>query len=229
MTFDLANFSSHCDWSPTWSVRPPKYKVIITDNPWSFDDKLTMSDVDRGAEANYATMSTEEIAALPVQEVVDREGAILAMWCPSTHLVEGLHIMQAWGFELKGTFIWVKITKDGWVPDAGDEDLLSYHGSLLGGGLSFYMGRYFRQCHELALIGTCGRVKVSSRSERSVCLAYNEGHSIKPYTLHERMERLVPGGPYLEMFGRRRHPNWTVLGNEIDGRDIRHSLPNLCF
>lgn len=203
-----------------------RFKVVIADNPWVFDDRLSMSETPRGAAANYPLLSNEELMVLPVKEVVDPAGAVLALWVPSSIIDVGLDVMRAWGFRLKSTFIWAKTTKEGWAP-ADDLDLLFYDGE--GMGLGFGMGHLFRQCHEVALIGTCGRVKPQSRSERSVCLAYNEGHSRKPDHLHERLEKIVPGGPYLEMFARRRYPGWTTLGNELDGRDIRDSLVDLMF
>jgi N6-adenosine-specific RNA methylase IME4 len=39
-------------------------------------------------------------------------------------------------------------------------------------------------------------------------------HSVKPGEVRRRIERLFPG-PYLELYGRRPVPGWTVWGNEI--------------
>lgn len=209
------------------------YKVIIADPCWEFSDRLTMSATKRGAAANYTTMSTAEICRLPVP-LVTASSAVLALWVPSAILGDGIRVMEAWGFTLKQTFVWVKTTKKGWGPAPARFKRLSrkpglkrYTGSKTG--LSFGLGRYFRQCHEIALIGTRGSIAVSSKSERSVSLDYNEGHSRKPDTLHQQLERLVPGGPYLELFARRKYGTWTCLGNEIDGKDIRSSLPDLMF
>lgn len=200
------------------------FQVVLADPAWRFDDKLG-GPVARGAEANYPVMSNEDIMALPVRHLVDPAGAILALWVPSSILDVGLDVMRAWGFTLKSTFIWVKTTKEGWAPE--EDQLWSYGG--MGEGLGFGMGHGFRQTHEVALIGTCGKFKTASRSERSVMLAYNEGHSKKPEELHRRLERMAPGGPYLELYARRRVPGWTTVGNEIDGRDIRDALADLMF
>lgn len=213
-------------WNPfnRKSIRQ-RFRGLIADPAWPFDDALTMSGTPRGVEANYASMAVEDIAALPVAQIA-ADNALLGMWCPSALLAEGLYVMKAWGFDLKGTFVWVKTTKAGWLP-ADDTDLVYYDGDPSKTGLAFGMGHTFRQCHELALIGARGSVQVASRSERSVCTAYNTGHSVKPDILHERIERLIPGGPYIELFARRRYLGWTTVGNEIDGRDIRHALPDL--
>jgi N6-adenosine-specific RNA methylase IME4 len=39
-------------------------------------------------------------------------------------------------------------------------------------------------------------------------------HSAKPEEVRRRIERLFPG-PYLELYGRKLVPGWTVWGNEI--------------
>ncbi len=39
-------------------------------------------------------------------------------------------------------------------------------------------------------------------------------HSAKPEEARHRIERLFPG-PYLELYGRKPVPGWTVWGNEI--------------
>lgn len=181
------------------------YSVIIADPPWAFSDKPTMSAVARGAEANYPTMRGADIAMLPVRDVA-ANNAVLALWVPGSLLVLGCHVMQTWGFELKQTYVWRKLTKRG--------------------GDAFGMGRLFRQCHELALVGTRGSPykALRSRSERSVVSALNAGHSVKPDALHESLEHMFPEAHKLELFARRARAGWTCLGNEIDGRDIREAL-----
>lgn len=85
-----------------------KFNVIVADPPWSFQDKLSMSDVARGALANYDTMTISQIKALPVKDLLAPDGAILALWVPSSLLQQGLDTMNAWGFSHKQTYIWVK-------------------------------------------------------------------------------------------------------------------------
>ena len=52
-------------------------------------------------------------------------------------------------------------------------------------------------------------------------------HSEKPDEFFQLVEKVSPG-PYLELFGRKNRPNWTVLGNEINGKDIKESLKLIC-
>lgn len=88
-----------------------KFTCIVCDPPYAFSDKLNQSDVARGAEANYTTMTIDKIKDLPIKEIAAEDGAILALWVPSSLLQEGLDIMNAWGFKHKQTYVWVKSKK----------------------------------------------------------------------------------------------------------------------
>jgi N6-adenosine-specific RNA methylase IME4 len=184
-----------------------KCNVIVADPPWQFSDKLTMSDVKRGAEANYrGVLDLTAICELPVKRVA-ADNALLALWCPSSMIADGLEVMRAWGFEQKQIYTWLK---------GGPEKL------------AFGMGRYFRGCTEHALIGVRGKMasNVSSKSERNAELSPALPHSKKPETLQDRLERMFPQPhySYLELFARRARPGWLCVGNEapgFEGVDIR--------
>jgi N6-adenosine-specific RNA methylase IME4 len=89
-----------------------KFDVIVADCPWSFSDKLRMSDIKRGAQANYSTMTISDIQQLPIKDICNPIGAVLCLWVPSSLLQEGLDTMKAWGFKHKQTYIWVKTKKN---------------------------------------------------------------------------------------------------------------------
>ncbi len=187
-----------------------QYRVIVSDPPWAFDDKLTMSDVARGAEANYKTMSMGALAGLPVASWAAPD-ALLAMWCPSSLFVEGLRIADAWGFKPKQIYTWVKTSNS-------------------AAGLAFGMGRYFRGCTEHAIIATRGKVSkmVKSKSERCASLSPGLPHSRKPEDLQDALDRMFPGEACLEMFARRARAGWMCVGNEspeTPGQDIRTWTP----
>lgn len=196
-------------------------QVIVADCPWSFGDRLKMSDVKRGAQSNYSIMTTKDIQALPIKDLADPNGCLLALWCPSALIKDGLDIMSAWGFELKTTYVWVKNKKV--LP----KDL------ALDQSLSFGMGRTFRASHEIALIGvndTDIYQQLENRSQRSVSFAPNLGHSVKPETLQNSLDLMFPKANKLELFARRERKGWTCLGNQCPttiGEDISVSLANL--
>jgi N6-adenosine-specific RNA methylase IME4 len=195
-----------------------KYSVIISDPPWNFSDQLTMSSTPRGAEENYPTMSIADIKNLPVKEITADDGAILCLWVPSSLLQEGLDVMKAWSFQQKQTLVWVKTKKDASKQSSPNE--------MLG----FGMGRLFRQTHEICLIGISSTAiykKLANKSQRSVFLEFNEGHSIKPNNLHQSLGEMFPGTKKLEMYARRQYPGWECVGNEICNEDIKASLDKL--
>lgn len=49
-------------------------------------------------------------------------------------------------------------------------------------------------------------------------------HSKKPDEIRERIVDLCGNVPRIELFGRKEVEGWEVIGNEIDGRDIREAL-----
>ena len=60
----------------------------------------------------YATMSLDEIKALPVNDVTAKN-AHLYLWVPNALLPEGIEVMEAWGFRYVSNLVWAKRRKDG--------------------------------------------------------------------------------------------------------------------
>ncbi len=207
-----------------------------------FFDGLKMSDTPRGAADNYQLMSNEDIKKMPVSSIADPNGAILALWVPSSLLQEGLDVMKAWGFQHKQTYVWVKTKKEAlgdftkWIkknilkqPQAlydkatyakAVDSILDYLGKVnLSTELSFGMGRLFRQTHEICLIGTNNNKiykSLSNKSQRSVSFAENLRHSAKPECLQDSLDIMFngPSVKKIEIFARRQRPGWICIGNE---------------
>ena len=185
-----------------------KFKVIIADPPWTFDDSLGgsagMQDrrpgrkrTVRGASAKYETMPEREISGIPVAHWCAAD-AVLALWTPAAMLFDGLSVMSNWGFRHTQIVVWVKRT--------------------INGKMNFGMGNYFRGAAEFVLFGVRGAPPPpKSRSERNVFEAPVLGHSVKPDCLHAALARMYPGGPFLELFARRSVPCWTCVGLECEG------------
>lgn len=193
------------------------YRTIIADPPWGFSDNLKKMKrpVKRAASAQYKVMTPAQVVALPVKDVADPTGCLLALWVPGSMLADGLNVMNAWGFRQKQVFVWIKLKK-------GYREEDDWNDATRVG-----MGRLFRQSHEIALIGTSGKSVypwLEDHSQRSVAFDLNAGHSTKPVTLHRRLEKMFPDVNRLELFARRQRKGWTCLGDAIDGRDITQSL-----
>jgi N6-adenosine-specific RNA methylase IME4 len=116
------------------------------------------------------------------------EQAHLHLWVVNAFIYESRQILDAWGFRLKSTLIWTKPGKLG-------------------------MGHYWRNSHEMLLLGVRGQLTAQHKNLRSWIEAPGRGHSAKPERVRDLVEQLSPG-PYLELFGRAAVPGWTVWGNE---------------
>jgi N6-adenosine-specific RNA methylase IME4 len=138
-------------------------------------------------------MSVEQICDEPIRDLVEGN-AHLHLWTTNGFLPDALDVIQAWGFEFKSCFVWVK-------SDIG-------------------MGNYWRVSHEeYLLLGVRGSLTFKDRSVPSWVESRRTPHSRKPGIVRELIERVSPG-PFLELYGREELPNsaWTVYGNHVEGR-----------
>lgn len=233
-----------------------KYNIICIDPPWgNFKDKLKMSDVKRGAGSNYSTMTTEQIKNIPIYDLVDTSAAVLALWVPSSILQDGLDVMKAYNFTCKQTWIWVKTKNDPLknlekllVKKLKDNKKIMSDKSVIQNSIKEFMsktdwynqmfkfglGRISRNIHEIALIGTCGKInsKIKNRKQRTVFLDKNYKHSQKTEILQDQLDIIFPDSSLnrLEVFGRRLRDNYEVIGNESPsclGEDILDSINRL--
>jgi len=141
------------------------------------------------AEKQYPTLSFEELAAMPIAELTE-ENAHLHLWTTNAFLHEALHLIEKWGFIYKANFVWVK-------PGIG-------------------LGNYWRNAHEILLLGVKGKLVFENRSLKSWRVIERPNrHSEKPELIRSFIESASPP-PYLELFGRRLVKGWTVFGNEFE-------------
>lgn len=168
----------------TLAARGMHFGTVLADPPWLYGNQST-----RGSTSDHYTgMTVDEIAALPVAELA-AANAHLHLWTTNAFLFESKRIMEAWGFEYRSCFVWVK-------PQIG-------------------MGNYWRVSHEFLLFGIRGSCPFGDRSLRSWGEYRRGKHSAKPEQVRALIEKASPG-PRLELFGRRPAPGWVVWGNEIE-------------
>lgn len=161
-----------------------KFGTIYADPPWRYQNQGTRASTDN----HYAgDMSIEELCSMPVGDLA-AEKCHLHVWTTNAFLFECQRLFEAWGFEYKSTFVWVK-------PSMG-------------------IGNYWRNSHEIMLLAIRGGQTAISRSEKSWIECKRGMHSAKPEAVRHSIERLSPG-PYLELFGRAPKTGWTVFGNQI--------------
>lgn len=181
-----------------------KYNIIYADPPWQYK-VYSRKGTGRSAENHYHTMNISDIQSLPVAELA-ADDCILFLWVTFPCLLEGLAVMQSWGFTYKTCgFNWVKKNK------RAD---------------TFFMGLGFwtRSNSEICILGTKGRPKRASKAVLQVCDARIGEHSKKPDEIRERIVQLCGDVPRIELFARERYAGWDCLGDAIDGKDIREAI-----
>lgn len=152
--------------------------------------------------ADYQTMTIEEIAALPVGEIAAPDCALF-MWGIWVLLPEALDVIKAWGFTYKScAFDWMKANAS--QPDMFRED----------SDVQMGLGYWTRANTEYCLLATRGSPKRLSKSVRQGIIEPRRQHSRKPTCVYERIERLVEG-PRVELFARNTRPGWSSWGNQV--------------
>lgn len=182
---------------PARSPRDQKrYRTIVADPPWEMGSNRGF-----GARRDlpYPTMSLEEIAALPIPNVIAPEG-YLFLWTTDRFLEDAFGLVRDWNLCRKQTLTWCKPPR----------------GQGLGG--------LFAPTTEFVVVAQ--RVGPSGKSHRrnSTGVRVDRSHfdwprgehSVKPEAFMDLVER-VALPPYLEMFARRARFGWDYYGDESLG------------
>ncbi|MCG3774430.1 MAG: hypothetical protein JW395_1253 [Nitrospira sp.] len=175
-----------------------RFRTVLADPPWQFQNRTGKMAPEHRRLSRYSTMTLEDIAALPVDRIVE-EPAHLYLWVPNALLPQGLQVLSAWGFEYKSMVVWHKIRKDGGSDGRG-------------------VGFYFRNVTETVLFGIRGknaRTLAPGRRQVNLLATRKREHSRKPDEQYPIIEACSPG-PFIELFARGARPGWTVWGNQAD-------------
>ena len=146
----------------------------------------------RSQENHYPVMTTEELYNLYIPA---EDNSVLFLWSPAAHLQNALMLMDEWGFIYKTSAVWDK--------------------EIIG------MGYYFRNRHEMILIGIKGIFKPPLPEDRpsSVYQERRTQYSKKPNYYYDMIEKMYPNCKYLELFARQQYNDkWTAWGNQIEKR-----------
>jgi N6-adenosine-specific RNA methylase IME4 len=172
-----------------------KYQIIYADPPWSYK-VWSKKGMGRSAESHYPTMNKIDIQNLPINKISDKN-CILFLWVTAPCLIEGLELIDKWGFKYKTIgFTWVKKNKrqNTWF---------------------WGMGYWTRANSELCLIATKGMIKRISASVHQIIDTPIEEHSKKPAIVRNRIVELMGNLPRIELFARQKTEGWDVWGNEV--------------
>jgi N6-adenosine-specific RNA methylase IME4 len=174
-----------------------EFRTIIADPPWAYRS----SGGNGGVANHYATMSEEELCALPVKAVAAQD-CVLLMWATWPQLEVAMRLIPAWGFQFVTGFPWVKTSEPPFCDLLGQTVMRPSYGT----------GWWVRGCSEPILVCKRGNVTVPAQSWLGL-ISERMSHSRKPDTLYEYAESFP--APRLELFARRPRFGWTVWGNEV--------------
>lgn len=166
-----------------------KYGVIYADPEWRFEPYSRESGMDRSPDNHYPTSGTDAIMRRPVEQIAAKD-CVLFLWATVPMLPDALDVMRAWGFTYKSHAIWNK--------------------DRVG------TGYWFRNAHELLLVGTKGSPPAPAMGDQWLSVIYAKvgKHSEKPEKVYELIEAYFPNLPKIELNARRARPGWDAWGLE---------------
>lgn len=185
-----------------------KYQIIYADPPWDFGNWSSIKDEKLAKKCGrmlYPTMTTEEICALPVNEIADKK-CVLFLWCPMSNLGKAFKVIKVWGFIYKTVgFTWVKLNPVS----------KTYYSGL---------GNWTLGNPELCLLATHKDFPKRKKPVKQLVVAPRGKHSAKPPEVRRRIVGLLGDLPRIELFARKEEmlfqPNdwkgWDVWGNEVE-------------
>lgn len=176
---------------------PVRYRTIVADPPWRVHQPPALGQGAGFPKAGpnqalpYATMSLNEIAALPVPTLA-ADDAHLYVWTINRYVEATYRIVREWGFTPSTLLVWGK--------------------TPMGMGA----GGAYALTTEYVLFARCGRGAYESRHPTSWWNWPRGAHSAKPEAFLDIVEQVSPA-PRLEMFARRDRLGWDTWGNESLG------------
>ena len=211
-----------------------RYQVIYVDPPWRYQN---FGQKKHGAvRSHYPTMTVDQLAAVPVGDVADPAGCALVCWITAPKIVEGLGLMQRWGFRVVGKAVYWRKVYDRCVCQHGRERHQLLHDSR-GDPLTHICGVRSCRCTRFQAKPYCG-LGFYTRSGGEDCWLGIKGegltpddhsvyeeveapvtvHSAKPPEVYERIEALWPKARKLELFARGEpRQGWSSWGNDAEG------------
>jgi N6-adenosine-specific RNA methylase IME4 len=172
------------------------YRTVVVDPPWHYERTgLTFSDRTSGEftghELPYRSMSLDEIADLPVDDLAETD-AHLYLWTTHRYVWDARAIAKGWRFNPVKLLTWCKAPT------------------------GFSMGGAFGSASEFVLFARRGSLKSLTRIPRDWWEWPRGEHSAKPEAFLDIVEEVSPAAR-LEMFARRARFGWDYWGDESLG------------
>jgi N6-adenosine-specific RNA methylase IME4 len=159
-----------------------RHKTLVIDPPWDYEG-LSLAGT---AAPSYATMTHEELLALPVPDWAE-DNCHLYLWTTNNFIARAADLMAHWGFAHKTVLTWVK-------PRWG-------------------LGSYFRNSTEHVLFGVRGELRTRADNIATHFEAPVSKHSDKPDIFYDLVQR-ASYPPYGEAFQRTKRDGFSNLFEE---------------
>lgn len=182
---------------------PGAYDFVMLDPPWHFDVRSKKGDA-KSPQAQYPTMTLDEIAALPVADLL-APGGVVWLW-GTWPLFGQQHLLceRAFGLKVRTGGAWAKRTRSG----------------KLRHGTGFVLSS---TCEPFLIAARDGhRFKANGRhgnlieSVENLCLdGLAREHSRKPEEAYRLVEAMTPGWRRADVFAIDVRDNWEQFGNQL--------------
>ena len=189
-----------------------KYDIIYADPPWDYGGKMQFDKSSKGvdkinidknifissANFKYPTVKTKELIKIPIHEVAE-DNCLLFMWVTNPHLVQGIELGRAWGFEYRTVaFVWDKMNHN--------------------------PGQYTISYCELCLVFKRGKIPRPRgvRNVKQLVRVPRGEHSEKPIEVLRGIEEMFPTQKKIELFARKKPEGWDVWG--LDVREVYEEM-----
>lgn len=90
-----------------------RYRTIVADPPWEYADPF--GGFNAGGKGpmvrrplGYDSLTTDQIAALPISALADEAGANVFMWTTNRYLPAAFVVLQEWGAVYRQMLVWHK-------------------------------------------------------------------------------------------------------------------------
>ena len=171
-----------------------KFDALVADPPWPFQNAKTGGSMKSGSIQHYSTMPLEEIAALPIKNIMQRDSvAFLWVPVPLSYEIARSGIVEKWGFVFKTKIFWEKSGRIG-------------------------MGFWFRGQIEECWLLKRGNARPFRSSERNVIHSIPRKHSQKPTEFFDLIEPEPDKAGLnnrLEIFAREPRAGWVSHGDQL--------------
>jgi N6-adenosine-specific RNA methylase IME4 len=178
---------------------PGPFDIVYADPPWSYYGSPIK---DAAAAKHYSLMSQEQLAQLPVREIMAKRAALF-LWATGPRLHMAIDLIERWGLHFRGVlYVWVKINRRGEI--------------IRGQGVA---PTFTKPTSEFVLAATTMPVgrpfPLLDFAQAQVVLHERSEHSRKPVVFRTMIEELCGKRPRVELFARERARGWASWGSPL--------------